>query len=153
MPTYEYRCNDTGKKFEVTYKTYADFDKAVPVSPFTGSTNVTRLIRPLALKKSQSGRIDRIEAGDPTALAELEDSDPKTLGMTLRQLTDRMDEDLGPEFNEVVERLESGQSPDEVETSMPPLDDGRWIENLGEGIPGTPSYNPDALPPPGHEED
>lgn len=30
-------------------------------------------------------------------------------------------EDLGPEFDEVVDRLESGQSPEEIEQDLPGL--------------------------------
>jgi hypothetical protein len=32
-----------------------------------------------------------------------------------------MGEDLPPEFDEVVDRLESGQSPEEIEKSIPDL--------------------------------
>jgi len=32
-----------------------------------------------------------------------------------------MGEELPPEFNEVVDRLESGQSPDEIESAIPDL--------------------------------
>ncbi|NIW46821.1 MAG: hypothetical protein GWN30_19315, partial [Gammaproteobacteria bacterium] len=38
-----------------------------------------------------------------------------------------MGEDLGPEFDEVIDRLEKGQSPDEIEEALPDLgadDDG-----------------------------
>jgi hypothetical protein len=33
-----------------------------------------------------------------------------------------MGEDAGPEFNEVIDRLESGQSPEDIEKSMPDLE-------------------------------
>lgn len=153
MPKYDYRCDDTGKYFEVEFKTYDDYDAATIVSPFTGSQNVTRIIRRVGLVRSESTRWDRIEAGDEAALQELENADPRTLGRTLRHLGDRVDEDMGHEFHEVVDRLEDGQTPDDIEREMPVQDDGRWLEGLGEGVPGTPSYNPDAPPPPGHEED
>jgi hypothetical protein len=42
------------------------------------------------------------------------------------------DEDLGPEFDEVVDRLESGQSPGEIEQALPDLEDDNGI---GESIP------------------
>jgi len=35
-----------------------------------------------------------------------------------------MGEDLGPEFNEVVDRLESGEDPESIEKSMPELGAG-----------------------------
>ena len=121
MPIYEYRCNDTGKRFEIAYKTYAEYDAAVPRSPFTGSTNVTRVIRRVALARSSSIQLDRIEAGDMNALAELEHADPQTLGRVMRHLGGKLEDDLGPEFNEVVERLESGQTPEAIEAAMPDI--------------------------------
>lgn len=119
MPTYEYRCNETGRHFEINYKTYADFDQAVPRSPYTGSTNVTRIIRRVALARSGSVQLDRIESGDLNALSELENADPQTLGRVMRHFGSQLDEDLGNEFDEVVERLESGQTPEEIERTMP----------------------------------
>jgi hypothetical protein len=44
-------------------------------------------------------------------------------------MSDEMGEDLGPEFDEVVDRLEKGQSPEEIESSMPDLAD-----DLGGGM-------------------
>ena len=41
MPTYEYRCNQCGKHFEV-FKSIND--ESIPECPYCGSTNVTRLI-------------------------------------------------------------------------------------------------------------
>lgn len=152
MPKYDYRCDDTGKYFEVEFKTYKEYDEASIVSPFTGNENVTRIIRRVGIVSSESTRWDRIEAGDESALEELENADPRTLGRTLRHLGGRVEDDMGSEFQEVVERLESGQGPDDIEREMPAQDDGRWLEGLGAGIPGTPSYEPDAPPPPGYED-
>ena len=36
-------------------------------------------------------------------------------------LTDKDGEDMGDEFNEVVDRLEKGESPESIEQSMPDL--------------------------------
>jgi hypothetical protein len=36
-------------------------------------------------------------------------------------MSQEMGEDLGDEFDEVISRLESGQSPEEIEESMPDL--------------------------------
>ncbi len=142
MPTYEYRCNETGRHFEINYKTYADFDQAVPRSPYTGSTNVTRIIRRVALARSSSVQLDRIESGDLNALSELENADPQTLGRVMRHFGSQLDEDLGNEFDEVVERLESGQTPEEIERTMPlGGDDVADIEGRG-----TPVDTSDSIP-------
>ena len=49
------------------------------------------------------------------------DDDPKAMGQMMRKMGKKMGEDLPPEFNEVVDRLESGQSPDEIESALPDL--------------------------------
>jgi len=60
---------------------------------------------------------------DPSGLEGLED-DPRALGKMMRKMSNEMGEDVGPEFNEVVDRLESGQSPEDIEKSMPDLEGG-----------------------------
>ena len=39
----------------------------------------------------------------------------------MRAMSAEMGEDLGPELEEVVERLERGESPEEIEKTMPDL--------------------------------
>jgi Flp pilus assembly protein TadB len=39
----------------------------------------------------------------------------------MRQMSSEMGEELGPEFDEVVDRLEAGQSPEEIESALPDL--------------------------------
>lgn len=57
---------------------------------------------------------------DPANLGGLED-DPQSLGRMIRSMSEETGEDLGPEFTEVVDRLESGQKPDEIERTFPEL--------------------------------
>ncbi len=73
---------------------------------------------------------------DPANLAGLED-DPKSLGKMMRQMSGEMGEDMGPEFDEVVHRLESGQSPDQIEKELPELGEaGGPGEEYGGGFGG-----------------
>ncbi len=47
----------------------------------------------------------------------------------MRDMSRELGEDMGPEFDEVVDRLEKGQSPEEIERDLPDL-------GADEGIPG-----------------
>jgi len=47
------------------------------------------------------------------------EQDPRKLGQMMRELSHETGEDLGPEFNEVVERLERGENPEEIADSLP----------------------------------
>jgi hypothetical protein len=91
-----------------------------------GSEQVRRLISRVRVAKSDDRRLE--DLADPAALEGLED-DPQALGRMMRKMSDEMGEDLGPEFDEVVDRLEKGQSPEEIESAMPDLAD-----DLGGGM-------------------
>ena len=56
----------------------------------------------------------------------VDENDPKSIARMMRQVESEMGDDspeLGPEFDEMVERLETGQSPDQIEKEMPGLAD------------------------------
>ncbi len=119
MPVYEFRCNDTGKHFEVSFKTIAAYDPATVTSPFTGSSNVSRLIRKVAVKKTGLD-MGGMMKGDLGALSQLGESDPKTLAYGLRTIADESGGETHDGFKEVVTRLEAGESPQSIEKSLPP---------------------------------
>ncbi len=123
MPAYDYRCQNCKKWVVLTYKTYTDFDKATPTCTNCGSTQLTRMITRVALAKSESTRFGDLE-NDDSAMDDLANADPQTIGRFMRNMGQESGEDLGEEFNEVVERLEKGQSPEDIEQVMAPPDDG-----------------------------
>lgn len=49
------------------------------------------------------------------------DEDPKAMGQMMRKMGKQMGEEMPPEFDEVVGRLEAGQSPEEIESAVPNL--------------------------------
>jgi putative FmdB family regulatory protein len=125
MPYYEYRCLDCHRKARL-YFTYAQYDDAKPVCPACGSQHLRRLIGRVAVSRSEEARLASLD--DDSFLAGLDEEDPRALGQAMRKMNQEMGEDLGPEFNEVVERLESGQSPEAIEKSMPQLSEGAASE-------------------------
>ncbi len=122
MPAYEFRCNDCGRKVTLTYKTYADYDTATPTCPHCESVDLTRLISRVRFKRASSmSRFMSGEAGpdDPGAMDAIDDADPRVLGGLLREMRDETGEDPGPEFDEIVTRLERGDDPEAIEASLP----------------------------------
>jgi hypothetical protein len=81
------------------------------------------------VKKSEESRLESL--ADPSALAGLED-DPKSLGRMMRKMGSEMGEELPPEFDDVVDRLEAGQSPEEIESALPDLggDAGGGLDDI-----------------------
>jgi len=57
---------------------------------------------------------------DESALEGMED-DPKALGKMMKKMGKEMGEELPPEFDDVVDRLEAGQSPEDIESAIPDL--------------------------------
>ncbi len=129
MPTYEFRCLECEQPFEVVIG-YEEYGKKGVQCVHCGSDQVRRLISRVRVAKSDDRRLE--DLADPAALEGLED-DPQALGRMMRKMSDEMGEDLGPEFDEVVDRLEKGQSPEEIESSMPDLADdlGGGMDDMG----------------------
>lgn len=77
----------------------------------------------MRVARSEESRLDSLS--DPSALAGMED-DPKALGKMMRQMSNEFGDEMGDdgsegEFNEVIDRLESGQSPEQIEKDLPDL--------------------------------
>jgi putative FmdB family regulatory protein len=117
MPNYEYRCLNCRRRFEV-YLSYSEYGKQSLHCPHCNSDQVQRRIGRVRFARSEESRLESM--ADPANLAGLED-DPQSLARMMRQMGSEMGEELGPEFDEVVDRLEAGQSPEEIETAIPDL--------------------------------
>jgi putative FmdB family regulatory protein len=121
MPSYEYRCLDCRRRFDV-FMSYDEYGAIEILCAHCGSAKVQRKIGRIRIAKSEDSRLDGLASdfSDPAALAGLED-DPKALGRMMRKMSNEMGEDMGPEFDEVIDRLEKGQSPEQIEEALPDL--------------------------------
>lgn len=127
MPTYEYRCLNCRRRFDLIF-TYSEYGQKPIQCPYCESPNVQRKIGRIRMARSDESHLESM--ADPASLAGLDD-DPKSLGRMMRQMSSQIGEDMGPEFHEVVDRLESGQSPDEIEQNLPDLGAGGGDEGMG----------------------
>lgn len=121
MPFYDYICLDCSKRFDVLLS-YTEYGKRPIACPDCKSKRVRRRVPRVRVAKSDESRAEGLagDFSDPSALAGLE-NDPKALGHMMRKMGKEMGEELPPEFGEVVDRLEKGQSPDEIEKELPDL--------------------------------
>ena len=136
MPIYEYRCLDCGRRFSLYFQTFSEASEAKPTCPKCGSANVIKLVSRVAVMKSEETRLE--ELADPSNFAGLDENDPKSLAKFMKKMTAELGEDaadLGDEFYEAIDRLEAGQSPEEIEKEMPDL--------AGEGGGGDANLAPD----------
>ncbi|HTX92882.1 MAG TPA: zinc ribbon domain-containing protein [Anaerolineales bacterium] len=121
MPLYDYLCQACQYRFDVLM-TYAEYGSKPVVCPHCGSGNVRRRVPRVRVAKSEGSRADALagDFSDPAALAGLE-NDPQSMGRVMRKMGRELGEEMPPEFNEVVDRLEKGQSPEEIEKELPDL--------------------------------
>lgn len=117
MPHYPYTCLSCRKRFEV-FMTFSEYGTRRVICPHCQSEEVQRRITRVRVARSEESRMESL--ADPSKLDGLED-DPKAMGRMMREMSREMGEELGPEFDEVVDRLESGQSPEEIEKAIPEL--------------------------------
>jgi len=120
MPNYEYRCLTCRRRFDV-FMTYSEYGTRPIACPHCSSQNVQRRIGRIRVAHSDESRLERL--ADPSKLEGLED-DPRALGRMMREMGSEVGEEMGPEFNEVVNRLEAGQSPEQIEQDLPDLGAG-----------------------------
>jgi putative FmdB family regulatory protein len=124
MPIYDYICLTCKKRFDV-FMTYSEYGSRTVTCTHCGSTDVRRRAPRVRVAKSEESRMESLagDFADPSALAGLED-DPQSLGRVMRKMGRELGEEMPPEFDEVVDRLEKGQSPDEIESALPDLGTG-----------------------------
>lgn len=120
MPNYSYRCLDCKKPFAL-FLSYQEYGHKPIHCPHCESKNVARRLSRVRFARSEDSRLESL--ADPSQLAGIED-DPKAMAKLMRQMSSEMGEDIGPEFNEVVDRLEAGQSPEDIEKDLPDLGSG-----------------------------
>ena len=118
MPTYDFVCNACQKRFDV-FLTFSEYGKTVVHCAHCNSADVRRRMTKVRIAKSQESRYESM-AGDFENIEGLED-DPQALGNMMRKLGKEAGEDLPAEFDEVVSRLEAGQSPEEIESALPDI--------------------------------
>ena len=117
MPTYRYNCSECNTRFEV-FLSYQEYGVKPVHCPRCGSEHVSRRIERIRVVKDEGARLQRM--AEPNALAGIED-DPRAFGKMMREVESSLGEDMGAEFDEVVGRLESGQTPDDIERELPDL--------------------------------
>ena len=104
MPVYEFACNACSAPVSVFVRSISS-----PVSgecARCGSKDLRRLVSKFAFTRSSF-------SGDLDALDQLGDvDDPQAMASWARKMQDKLGDDLGPEFNDMVGQMERGKSVD-----------------------------------------
>jgi putative FmdB family regulatory protein len=113
MPIYEYRCLDCGRYQSVLVRTYSN-PTDLNCTRCQG-THLRKLVSRFAVLRSDESRLEQL--ADPSALGDVDENDPKSVARWARKMGDEVGEDLGDDFHEMVDRLEAGEMPDDMEGS------------------------------------
>ena len=120
MPIYEYRCNRCQRRASIFQRSIKE--AAAAACSHCGSTDLTRLISRVAVLHSEESHLE--DLASDASLADLDESDPRSMARWARRMGREMGEELGPEFDEMVDRMEAGEMPEDLgEGEEEPLDD------------------------------
>ncbi len=125
MPTYDFVCLKCEQRFDV-FMTYSEYGSKPVHCSHCGSEDVRRRMTKVRIGKSEESRMESML--DPSGLEGMQD-DPQAMGQMMKKMSREMGEDMPPEFDDVVDRLEAGQSPEEIESAMPDLGTEAGVED------------------------
>jgi putative FmdB family regulatory protein len=121
MPTYEYRCQSCRKRVAL-YQTYQEYGQVPVRCPHCGSEELQRLIGRVRFARSDESRMESLS--DSGEWGGFDEEDPRSMGRMMRKMGQELGEELPPEFDEVVDRLEAGENPEDIEKTLPDLGGG-----------------------------
>ncbi|MFQ6037670.1 MAG: zinc ribbon domain-containing protein [Candidatus Aminicenantales bacterium] len=99
MPIYEYRCSACGRRS--TFITLSIKEAYTPRCRACGSQDLEKLVSRVAFPRSEESRLESL--ADPSKLAGLDESDPKSVARWMKKMSREIGEDLGEDFDEAVE--------------------------------------------------
>ncbi len=128
MPIYEFYCEDCNTIFNFFSKSVNTSKK--PKCPKCKTKTLSRQMSAFAFtgKAKEDGEMDdlpfdegRMEKAMQMLAGEAEkinEDDPRQAANLMRKLTDMTGLELGPGMNEALQRMESGEDPDQIEAEM-----------------------------------
>jgi putative FmdB family regulatory protein len=100
MPIYEYRCRQCGQKSSfLLLSVKSQFEARCQ---HCGSLDLVRLISRVAVLRSEEQRLESL--ADPSRLGDLDENDPQSLARWMKKFGREMGDELGPDFNEEIDR-------------------------------------------------
>jgi putative FmdB family regulatory protein len=114
MPSYDYRCNDCQERFNLFFKTYADYDTQDKHCPNCQSANVARTIHKINV---QSPSRDYRKLSSNEMLSVLETGDSRQVGEMFQQIG-AGNPQLGKQYHDATQKLLDGESKDNVEKAL-----------------------------------
>ena len=109
MPIYEFRCQACGRRVSVFQRSINAPGNAV--CSHCGGAELRRLVSRFSVARGEDALLDGMD--DESFLSGVDENDPRSVAAWARKMGSRFGEDLGSEFDEMVDRMEGGEMPDE----------------------------------------
>ena len=119
MPIYEYRCNNCRRRVEVFVQGFSSPPN--PSCTRCGSEDLTRIFSKFAVRRSKSDKSVYDDILSDSKLTQgLMRNDPRALAEWSRKMGRAADEDVTPETEELMDRMEAGEDISEVVEAIKP---------------------------------
>jgi len=132
MPIYEYLCSSCNTIYQFLMRGNRREDELL--CPKCGAEDLTRVMSTFSTHSPARSSDDDL-SGD---FGDIDENDPRSMAKAVRRMADEMGEDLGPDREHALSRLEAGEDPEKIEQELEEMDFG---EETGLGAPG-PSRDP-----------
>jgi len=83
------------------------------VCPNCGGSDLSRLVSRFAVVRNEDQMLDSLD--DDALLSGVDENDPRSVAAWARKMQSKMGEEVEPEFEEMLDRMEAGESPDDLE--------------------------------------
>ena len=74
---------------------------------------MTKLISRVAVMKSEESRLE--DLSNPSMFGDVDENDPRSVARWARKLGQQLGDDLPDDYGEMVDQIESGEMPDDME--------------------------------------
>ena len=105
MPIYEYRCGSCGRRLQLFFRSFGAAEGAR--CPHCQSVDLARLPSRVAQVRSESGYRDFLS--DPSNFSDVDYENPRSVAEWAKKMGEATGEDLGTDYEEMVEQMERGE--------------------------------------------
>jgi putative FmdB family regulatory protein len=114
MPAYDFRCNNCGEEFSLTFASIKAYETSPRICPNCQATDLDRIIRKVNVAAPSR---DFTKLNSSEMLGVFESGDSKQVGQMFDQIGGT-NPALGVQYHEATQRLLKGESMDTVESSL-----------------------------------
>jgi len=126
MPIYEYACNACDARVSVFVRSMSATVSAR--CDRCGSEDLRRLISRVAVIRSGGDEFGSLD--DDALMSGFDENDPRAMAAWAKKMRREMGEDMGPEMDEMIEKMERGESLDNDFGGEDDFDDEDGFDDL-----------------------